>query len=210
MPHTVGGPVPTGARQGRERQRYGKAGERLVAGCIPFQMLKKLDGMCEARILMITSRNGKGFVFPKGGWEEDESVECAALRETVEEAGVRGRLEEPFLGTFNFKSGKVDQQTRARGNCVAYMFSMEVFEELDCWPEHNERTRIWCTLGEAYVKARHDWMRSVLLEWAARKGLRDQLVESLRRSANGFNWDTDASPASDINPHFKSPVTAQS
>ena len=128
----------------------------------------------------------------------------------MEEAGVRGRLEEPFLGTFNFKSGKVDQQTRARGNCVAYMFSMEVFEELDCWPEHNERTRIWCTLGEAYVKARHDWMRSVLLEWAARKGLRDQLVESLRRSANGFNWDTDASPASDINPHFKSPVTAQS
>lgn len=29
----------------------------------------------------------------QGGWETDESVEVAASRETVEEAGVRGRLE---------------------------------------------------------------------------------------------------------------------
>ncbi len=29
----------------------------------------------------------------QGGWEDDESVESAAQRETVEEAGVRGVLE---------------------------------------------------------------------------------------------------------------------
>ena len=29
----------------------------------------------------------------QGGWETDEDVESAAARETVEEAGVRGRLE---------------------------------------------------------------------------------------------------------------------
>jgi diphosphoinositol-polyphosphate diphosphatase len=29
----------------------------------------------------------------QGGWEIDESVEVAARRETVEEAGVRGHLE---------------------------------------------------------------------------------------------------------------------
>ena len=29
----------------------------------------------------------------QGGWETDEDVESAATRETVEEAGVRGRLE---------------------------------------------------------------------------------------------------------------------
>jgi hypothetical protein len=29
----------------------------------------------------------------QGGWETDEDVEAAAARETVEEAGVRGRLE---------------------------------------------------------------------------------------------------------------------
>ena len=30
---------------------------------------------------------------PQGGWEADETVEAAAARETVEEAGVRGVLE---------------------------------------------------------------------------------------------------------------------
>ena len=30
---------------------------------------------------------------PQGGWETDETVEDAAARETVEEAGVRGQLE---------------------------------------------------------------------------------------------------------------------
>jgi diphosphoinositol-polyphosphate diphosphatase len=29
----------------------------------------------------------------QGGWEDDETVEAAAQRETVEEAGVRGSIE---------------------------------------------------------------------------------------------------------------------
>jgi len=32
MPTSVGGPVPADARQGRDKQRYGASGERLVAG----------------------------------------------------------------------------------------------------------------------------------------------------------------------------------
>lgn len=32
MPHNPGGPAPTSARQGRETQKYGDGGERLVAG----------------------------------------------------------------------------------------------------------------------------------------------------------------------------------
>lgn len=37
----------------------------------------------------------------QGGWEADETVEAAAARETVEEAGVRGVLEvyTIFFGT---------------------------------------------------------------------------------------------------------------
>ncbi|MCI12140.1 nudix hydrolase 4, partial [Trifolium medium] len=31
--------------------------------------------------------------FPKGGWETDETMEQAALRETIEEAGVVGNIE---------------------------------------------------------------------------------------------------------------------
>jgi 8-oxo-dGTP pyrophosphatase MutT (NUDIX family) len=50
------------------------------------------------RVLLINASRGEGLVFPKGGWETDETVEAAARRETVEEAGVRGNLEVcPYL-----------------------------------------------------------------------------------------------------------------
>ncbi|CAL0323452.1 unnamed protein product [Lupinus luteus] len=46
----------------------------------------------EIEVLVISSQNqkGKGILFPKGGWELDEYKKEAALRETMEEAGVRG------------------------------------------------------------------------------------------------------------------------
>ncbi|KAK9790526.1 hypothetical protein WJX73_010660 [Symbiochloris irregularis] len=93
---TVGGPQPEFARQGRELQRYGSNGERLVAGCIPVRIIKPGTTEQRVEILLISSRGGDGLVIPKGGWETDETVEDAAARETVEEAGVRGQLEVPM------------------------------------------------------------------------------------------------------------------
>lgn len=39
------------------------------------------------------------FAALQGGWEDDETVDCAARRETVEEAGVRGVLQVSFSTT---------------------------------------------------------------------------------------------------------------
>jgi len=169
MPHTVGGPLPVVARQGRERQKYGEDGARLVAGCIPVRYLPDVPGLEGVRVLMVSSRGGKGCVFPKGGWEQDESVEAAARRETVEEAGVRGDLEIPMIGTFAFRSGK-SAPNSGKGRCIAYMFALSVSEELVTWPEVQQRQRAWCTIEEAYSKARYDWMRDALREWIKSKG----------------------------------------
>nr|KJB73132.1 hypothetical protein B456_011G216800 [Gossypium raimondii] len=86
------------ARTGRLQQRY-EAGFRLVAGCIPFRYRSsneaddvKFGKVVE--VLMINSTSGPGLLFPKGGWENDETVEEAAVREAIEEAGVRGDLME--------------------------------------------------------------------------------------------------------------------
>jgi diphosphoinositol-polyphosphate diphosphatase len=49
---------------------------------------------------MISSSRGNGWVFPKGGWELDETAEAAAKRETVEESGVRGVLDPVKLGEY--------------------------------------------------------------------------------------------------------------
>lgn len=147
MPFTVGGQVPLAARQGRDLQRYGSQGERLVAGCSPTQLWQHPAALvlfpwagstqqlaCLAGAypsgsgckpagcpLLRSSSSPAGTVAQgsssprratshllstpsppeplltccsmQGGWEKDETVEDAAARETVEEAGVRGRLE---------------------------------------------------------------------------------------------------------------------
>ncbi len=47
--------------------------------------------LCVSASLYYPARNRWRYV--QGGWEADETVEAAAARETVEEAGVRGALE---------------------------------------------------------------------------------------------------------------------
>lgn len=167
----VGGPAPTSARQGRDKQRYTEDGARLVAGCIPVRFKGPSGRADDAEVLLITSRGGKGWVFPKGGWEDDETVEAAAKRETVEEAGVRGTIEHPKVGVFSFQSNKQARINSAhQGRCVAHIYAMHVGEELEAWPEHPQRQRRWMSLEEASHCCRHQWMRDALHQWAQSKG----------------------------------------
>ncbi|CAA2991977.1 nudix hydrolase 16, mitochondrial [Olea europaea subsp. europaea] len=87
------------ARTGRHQQRY-DSGFRLVAGCIPYRYR---DSEKIVEVLMINSPSGPGLLFPKGGWETDETDQQAAIREAIEEAGVQGKINK-FLGYYQFKS----------------------------------------------------------------------------------------------------------
>jgi len=164
---SVGGPLPTEARQGRQNQKYGRSGERLLAGCIPYRITDEKDVNNGVEVLLVTRRNGKGWVLPKGGWESDEDiVESAALRETVEEAGVRGDLVGPLLGIFAFASNK---RCFPGNTCLAHVFALRVVEQLDKWPEQNSRKRQWFSIGEAYNHlCMHEWMRDAFRVWIKR------------------------------------------
>ncbi|GMH20198.1 hypothetical protein Nepgr_022039 [Nepenthes gracilis] len=155
------------ARTGRLQQRY-EDGCRLIAGCIPFRYRSPLegDGAIDGKtveVLMINSTSGPGLVFPKGGWEDDETVEAAAIREAIEEAGVKGDLLD-LLGCYDFKSKTLQDENCPGGLCKAAMFALHVREELQSWPEQNTRQRSWLTIPEALVSCRHDWMRRALNE----------------------------------------------
>ncbi|CAK9133632.1 unnamed protein product [Ilex paraguariensis] len=155
------------ARTGRHQQRY-EAGCRLVAGCIPFKYKdseESSDVKSEriVEVLMINSPSGPGLLFPKGGWENDETVEEAAVREAIEEAGVRGVLM-GFLGYYHFKSKTHQDEFCPEGLCKAAMFALLVKEELGSWPEQSTRSRKWLTIPEAVESCRHPWMRDALVQ----------------------------------------------
>ncbi|KAK7276219.1 hypothetical protein RIF29_17355 [Crotalaria pallida] len=146
------------SRTGRELQRYRK-GRRQVVGCIPYRYKNgaqtSLEALEELEVLIITSKKGKAMLFPKGGWELDESKKEAAVRETIEEAGVRG-IVEGKLGKWSFKSKTYD--TFYEG----YMFPLLVQEQLEFWPEQHFRQRIWMSVSEAKEVCQHWWMKEAL------------------------------------------------
>ncbi|CAA2952356.1 nudix hydrolase 16, mitochondrial-like [Olea europaea subsp. europaea] len=155
------------ARTGRLQQRY-EGGFRLIAGCIPFKYvnLKENDGDTPEKIvevLMINSTSGPGLLFPKGGWETDETAEQAAARESIEEAGVRGDLVH-FLGFYAFRSKKLKDEFSPEGLCKAAMYALLVKEELESWPEKSLRQRSWLKIPEAIQFCKHSWMREALEE----------------------------------------------
>ncbi|KAJ4720402.1 Nudix hydrolase 16, mitochondrial-like protein [Melia azedarach] len=168
------------ARTGRHQQRY-ENGCRLVAGCIPFRYrdseeIRNDDSAKILEVLMINSTSGPGLLFPKGGWENDETVEEAAVREAIEEAGVRGELMD-LLGHYQFKSKTHQDEFSPEGLCKAAMFALFVNEELESWPEQSTRQRSWLTIPDAVESCRHPWMREALedgfCKWHAER-LEDQ------------------------------------
>ncbi|XP_010459443.1 PREDICTED: nudix hydrolase 4-like [Camelina sativa] len=146
------------SRTGRDLQRYDTSGYRQVVGCVPYRYKKQeVNGIesTEIEVLLISAQKGKGMLFPKGGWEMDESMEEAALRETIEEAGVTGELQGK-IGKWQYKS--------KRHNIIhdGYMFALLVSQEFELWPEAEIRQRRWVSLDEAREVCHNWWMREAL------------------------------------------------
>jgi len=77
------------SRQGRSLQRWlfhspTEELVRQVAGTIPITR----DG----RIILVSASRKTEWILPKGGWDEDETKDECAARETFEEAGLLGQL----------------------------------------------------------------------------------------------------------------------
>ncbi|PWA70521.1 nudix hydrolase [Artemisia annua] len=143
--------VPTFSRSGRQLQRYNKGQQRQVVGCIPY----RINNHALEVLVISAQRKGKGMLFPKGGWESDESIKEAALRESVEEAGVYG-IVEGELGKWSFKSKGND------GCYEGHMFPLLVKEQLEFWPEQDIRKRVWVSVSKAKEVCQYTWMKEAL------------------------------------------------
>ncbi|KAI9283237.1 NUDIX hydrolase domain-like protein [Sporodiniella umbellata] len=124
---------------------------RQVAGCLPVDPI-------EQKILLVSSRKHPGaWVIPKGGWEQDETQEHAALRETWEEAGIKGHIVH-HLGVF-------PERCKKKGiKAQHWIYELHVEKVKKKYPERNKRERQWFTFEEA-IKATKDneYIQSAIL-----------------------------------------------
>lgn len=98
------------------------------------------------RILLITSRETKRWVIPKGNPMSGLPAHLAAAAEAEEEAGIVGAVCPTPLGSYRYR--------KRRRNGASLMVDVEVFplavaQELPDWKERHQRERRWFSLAEA-------------------------------------------------------------
>ena len=98
------------------------------------------------QILMITSRETRRWVIPKGGRMVGKTDPEAAAQEAMEEAGVRGEMNQTSIGVFRYAKGLKDGGVR---QCVVSVYPLQVLVQLGAWPEAHQRERRWMSLSEA-------------------------------------------------------------
>ena len=98
------------------------------------------------RILLVTSRENRRWVIPKGNPPSGVVAHAAAAIEAEEEAGVQGLVCPTPLGTYRYR--------KRQKNGASLMIDVDVFplavnRELTAWKEQGERERRWVSLPEA-------------------------------------------------------------
>jgi 8-oxo-dGTP pyrophosphatase MutT (NUDIX family) len=122
---------------------------------------RRVQGALE--ILLITTRNTRSWIVPKG-WPLVGCTpsECAA-NEALEEAGVLGEVAEKALGVFHYnkrqKSGDIVP-------CKVHVFAMEVVHQRRSWAEKAARDICWCSLPEALARVTEPSLRRLIAKFA--------------------------------------------
>jgi 8-oxo-dGTP pyrophosphatase MutT (NUDIX family) len=96
-------------------------------------------------VLLITSRETRRWIVPKG-WPMKGLRDCdAAAREALEEAGVLGRVRKQPLGSYSYWK----RQTGHFELCEVSVYLLEVESQLETWREKGQRELRWFTPEEA-------------------------------------------------------------
>jgi len=104
------------------------------------------DAAGEVEVLLITSRETRRWVVPKGWPIKGISSAKSAAREAFEEAGVLGKIRKRPVGTYAYdkrlKNGRL-QHVRVA------VFALAVETEAEAYPEVGQRERTWVSPTEA-------------------------------------------------------------
>jgi len=125
----------------------------------------RLGDAGEAEILLITSRETRRWVIPKGWPMKGRKPHQAAAIEARQEAGVTGRIEKAALGAYDYvkrlKNG-------APLDCTVEVFPLKVSNQRLHWREKGQRIAHWFGAVEAADLVDEPSLRELILDFAAR------------------------------------------
>lgn len=114
--------------------------ERLQYAALPWR--KGENGL---EIMLVSSRDTRRWIIPKGWPMTGRSASAAAGIEALEEAGLLGVMSEAPIGQFHYEK----RLSRRVDYCRVKVFSLRVVRQRSHWPEKHERLTRWFPASEA-------------------------------------------------------------
>jgi 8-oxo-dGTP pyrophosphatase MutT (NUDIX family) len=149
----------------KKRSLKGGPGRQYAA--LPFRYLHNLE------ILLISSRETRRWVIPKGWPMKGRKPYATAAREALEEAGVVGRIAKRSVGSYQYvkrlKNG-------APLLCTVDVYPMMVKRQRDRWREQDQRTIQWFPAEEAATAVEEPELQALIDEFAW-SGVKSREVE---------------------------------
>ena len=108
---------------------------RSQFAALPFRL-----GDNGIEVLLVTSRNTKRWILPKGWPEDGMTPASSAAKEAYEEGGVTGKVYDLCLGVFSFSKLTREEVIVP---CVGLVYPLKVKKVHSGYPEKKERRRKW-------------------------------------------------------------------
>ena len=143
-------------------------------------------------MLLVTSRETKRWVLPKGNLVAGLSAHASAAHEALEEAGILGATCPTPIGSYRYR--------KTRRNGASLMIDVEVFPvavtaELAEWEEDDQRERRWFPLADAAdavnepdLKLLIRSFRASAIDQAPTRWLAPDGARKLKMGVRMFNW----------------------
>lgn len=120
----------------------------------------RTDGAGKVEVMLLTSRETKRWVIPKGWPITGLEPHLSAAREAYEEAGLIGFPSPQAIGYYDYgkrmKGGKI---VPAR----VEVFPLAVQTQLETWPEYHERETRWFSIEEAAGSVHEGGLANLIL-----------------------------------------------
>ena len=134
--------------------------KRVQYAALPYRF-----GSRSREVMLVTSRETRRWIIPKGWPQKGKPPHHSAAREAYEEAGVVGTVARRPVGSFaykkRFKNGRVVV-------CEVYVFPLRVRRQNKKWPERRQREVKWVSASQAATKVKEP-MLSAIIRRLARK-----------------------------------------
>jgi len=132
-----------------------EGGQRIQYAALPYRRA----GISAVEVLLVTSRETRRWVIPKGWPQKRRPPYISAAREALEEAGVVGRIDRRAIGSYSYRK-------RLKGgglvNCHVQVFALEVGKQRRTWREKAERTAQWVSSAEAANLVEEEGLREII------------------------------------------------